>query len=215
MSDALDQIESPIEQQISQPVQSDSQRDQNWRAMRDKADSAERERSARIQAEQRAADLEKQLAAAKAGGMLADDDLVEGRQFNQKMKDIDQLRNDIAMIAVQQKHQDFYNVVTDEMIEKVSQSKPHLYRSILSNPNIKERCEAMYDVASQLKNAEKYADQDKRIAENLTKPRNSAIVGPQVSTSPLSTFSDGERRSLSRADKEAVRERVNRIMKRN
>src|SRR5690606_12553341 len=104
MSDALENLDTTEQQAphatYPQSSAAESQKEQNWRMIREKAEAAERERQARIQAEQRAADLEKQLAAARSGGKLADDDLVEGKVWNRSMEEVNQLKNELAWLAV-------------------------------------------------------------------------------------------------------------------
>jgi len=196
--------QQPVEEQRPQR---NADKEYNFRLMRERAEAAER----------RAAELERMHAPKQEQDRfeIEDDGLVEGkhlRKYDTRTKRIEeelaetkrQLANFTTVSAEMQlraKYNDFDSIVTDENVERLSREKPALYRSILSNPDLKDKGETAYEAIRAFLQPRKYEEVDKKIAENKSKPRSSATVNPQSSDSPLARAGDYDRRSLSEARK--------------
>jgi hypothetical protein len=201
-------VETPVETQPQQEQQAKSDREYNMRVMREKMEALERRA---MEAERIAQErsMPKQQEA-------EDDALVEQRHLKKVNADVDKMREELANTRKQleqtnnssveyqlrAKFSDFERVVTDDNMEKLRQEKPALYRSILYNPDLRDKGETAYDAIQTFLKPAKFAEADKRLAENAAKPRNASTVNPQASDSPLSRVEDYDRRSLTKAQRD-------------
>jgi predicted RNase H-like nuclease (RuvC/YqgF family) len=100
---------------------------------------------------------------------------------------------------------DFQDVVTDSAIEKLARQYPSDYRSMMMNPNLRERSRTAYNM---IKNygvsSSDFKDIDKKIAENKQKPQLASLVSPQQPASTLARFTDDGRRIITEADRDAI-----------
>ncbi len=148
-----------------------------------------------------------------------DDALLEGKQLKKYHKQtkgnqqktqaqLDQLTTALATLQLRAEHPDINNIVTDENLEKLSRVKPHIYRSIMANPDFVDRGKVAHDAITTWIKPEKHIEQDRRLEENKNKPRTSSSVGPQQSETPLTRVGDYDRRILSNADKDRIMKEV-------
>lgn len=218
-------------QETPAPVQEkqETEKEQNMRYFRERAEMAER----------RAQELEnlvRQNMAQQAPRQhsqpdedsfdIEDDSYIEGKHLK---KYVQSLRNELQQTKKQQQEfiqqnelqnaerqlkaqfSDFDQVVNGENLKILSQRKPALYRSIISNPDIYDKGYAAYEI---IKNAgigvNEYAYQDKKIDENKSKPRSATSYnsGAQTSDTPLTSISNYDRRILSEERKEQLRRQV-------
>jgi hypothetical protein len=204
-------VETPTEQPVAAQPAPQSDREYNFKVMRERAEAAER----------RAMELERlqqQKQAEQPDGLPDDDMYVEAKHLKKykstlndvqeelkaTRKQLEQFGNRAAEDSVRSKFNDFDVMVNDENMGKLASTKPALYRSILSNPDLKDKLETAYDAISTFVQPTKYASQDKKLEENKTKPRSSATVSPQASESPLARTDDYDRRTLSKDRKEEL-----------
>jgi hypothetical protein len=195
-----------------EPPKQDS-REYNFSIMRERAEQAER----------KARELEQALLAKQAQSEnnelgVDDDGIVEGKHLKKYDKTVKDMKEELARTKKQletftttttethlrTKFPDFDKIVTDENLEKLSREKPALYRSILANPDLKDKGETAYDAIQTFLQPGKFAAEDKRIAENKLKPRSSATAGSQSSDGPLARVGDFERRMLNKEQRDAL-----------
>lgn len=206
----------PEPQQVSRY----SDREVNMRVMRERAEQAER----------RALELERAMwQQQNALGVkpkeaqqpeYEDETLIEGKHLKKYDKSVQELRSELeetkkqlanfnttsAELQLRAKYSDFDSIVNDDNIERLAKEKPALYRSILANPDLKDKGESAYEAIKVFLKPQtvNYEQVDRRIAENKMKPKASPSVAPQASESPLSRAGDYDRRSLSDARKDEL-----------
>ncbi len=216
-----------VQQVVAEPpvsvneAQAISDRDKNWKAMRDRAESAER----------RARELEQiytqqQQQQSSTLDDLDDDDYMDGRkykareralkeQLESQKKELERQKQDsesmklrLAEDRIRAQFKDFDTVVNDDNLEKLSKIKPSAYRSIASNPDVMDRAEMAYEMIQQYNIAKKETDIDKKIEDNRNKPRSSATSSGQVGDTPLAKLGDYDRRVLTNDRKDQLRRQV-------
>lgn len=195
-----------LNQPVEQPVQeAKSERDYNFKMMRERAEAAER----------RAADIEAQYAARhqKHVGISEnnddDGDLVEKRYVRKLERELEKTREErqadkaaLSERLLRQAYRDFDDVVSTENIEKLARKKPATYRSIQSNPDLFDKGEAAYDAIKTFLVENKTADADRKIENNNQRPASSSSMKPVAAESPLANMdaykiSGDGRRTLS------------------
>jgi len=231
---ALMQAEQAIEQQNIQPEQEVvpevapepiqpepqqinrySDREVNLRVMRERAEQAER----------RALELERAMWQQQHPKEVQqpdyeDETLIEGKHMKKYDKKVEDMRAELeeakkqlanfnttsAELQLRAKYSDFDSIVNDDNIERLAKEKPALYRSILANPDLKDKGESAYEAIKVFLKPQtvNYEQVDRRIAENKMKPKASPSIAPQASDSPLSRVGDYDRRTLSDARKDEL-----------
>lgn len=216
MNEEINTQVEPVTEETQEQVQAvqqqkqDSDRERNFKVMRERAEQAER----------RARELEQQYAPKPAVQAeddfgIEDDSLIEGKhlkkyvrsmqeQLKQTKQQLDNFNMTSAEMQLKNKFNDFDAIVTDENLQRLAQAKPSLYRSIQSNPDLRDKGETAYDAIKMFLQPAKFESEDKRIEENRSKPRNAATVNPQASDSPLSRTGDYDRRVLTEARKDEL-----------
>lgn len=212
------QIEAPQEQTSANQPQQESQKEYNFRVMRDRAEAAER----------RAAEAERAAYEAKAAAGIeldGDDESYVERKTIKKLskaqqeesartrKEIEELKQQVAVSAqltqLYKDCPDVKEIVTQENLELLKKKKPALHRSISLNPDTYEAGVSAYDaIKDYILSESKFASQDKKIEENKSKPRASGSIAPQVSETPLTRIDDYERRTLTEERREQLRKQV-------
>ena len=211
---------TPVEAQQEQQVQQQAPRDDreyNFKLMRERAEQAEfRAR----EAERYVESLKKPIPDSEFN--IEDDGLVEGRHYKKQAQTVKEIKDELTATRKQleqfsmqsaeqrlrQSHPDFDRIVTKDNLDRLSEVKPSLYRSIMSNPDIYEKGDSAADAIKMYLQPEKYANEDKRIAENKAKPRNASTVGPQQSDSPLTRVGDYDRRTLTEDRRRELRQEM-------
>ena len=235
--------QQPVEQQVAQPVEQVEQaiaevypqqpptsgqsnrysdREVNMRVMRERAEQAER----------RAMELERamwnqQKPKETQQADYEDETLIEGKHLKKYDQTVQSMRQELeetkkqlanfnttsAELQLRAKYSDFDSIVNDDNIERLAKEKPSLYRSILANPDLRDKGESAYEAIKVFLNPkapQSYEQADRRIADNKAKPKASPTVAPQASDSPLSRAGDYDRRSLSDARKNELYEEMRR-----
>jgi hypothetical protein len=203
---------TPVNQ--PEPVKIDSNKEYNMRVMRERA----------MKAEQRAQELERALQTKLATKEEEpdDDSLVEKRhlrkydseigkvtaELESTKKKLEQFTNSSIEMHLRSKFNDFDTIVTDENMERLAREKPAMYRSILSNPDLKDKGETAYEAIVTYLQPGKFSEQEKKLAENKAKPKNAATVAPQASDSPLARAGDYDRRILTEERKAELRKEM-------
>jgi len=205
-----------------------SDKDQNLRYLREKADAAERraqELERMIQMNMNQQQHTKIQVEEDDELDISDDTYVEGKQLKKYIKELKKdlkntkkqfeetsYKNVVANAEMRLKSQftDFDNVVTKDNLNKLANMKPSLYRSIMSNQDIYDQGYSAYDI---IKSSgimdDTYASQDKKMEDNRSKPRSAGSVSPQDAEVPtLSRVGDYDRRILTPERKEQLRRQV-------
>lgn len=163
---------------------------------------------------------------------IADEELIDGRQLKKILAQAEQRNNEriqrisqeaAAMAAatrLKTQFTDFDRVVSTDAIKDLATIYPEEYQAALATKDVYAAGKTMYNmiknfgildmhdapVVQQKQNT--YQDQDRRIQNNLARPRTAAKVGMQADGSTLGQLGDYSRRVLTEADKERVRDRL-------
>jgi hypothetical protein len=199
MSDELENVQQPVEQQAAPVEQQENEKREEYHkadeaskqeSLRALRETAERERRLREEAERKLEAINsvynkmqpsssKQEDPGQKLFSINDDDYVEGRVVKHLVKEIDDLKKsqaaDLAEIKVKSRYPDFDKVAIKENIEKID---PSIARSILANNNIEERYVALYQTCKIFSSQKNYAEEENRIENNRSKARSAATVSP-------------------------------------
>jgi len=170
----------------------------NWRALREKADKAERERDelAKLLQQQNVPQQQQ----VNNDFTVGDDDLVEGKHLKQQQqttnKRIWELEERLIEAHIKSKYPDFDEVVTPDTLGMLRDADPELAESLASNPNIQSKAIAAYKSIKRYGFArpQKYEQSKEKVNQNVSKPRTVTSISPQQADSPLSrvnAFAEG------------------------
>ena len=217
------QQEQVIEQQPEQKTADEISKQESLRVLRERADSAERrnrELEHMIQMNMSQQQTNKMQLDDSDDFDISDDTYVEGKHLKKYVKSLKQenkknkqqfeeymqqtaLVN--AEMRLKSQFNDFEDVVNTETLEKLQQQKPALYRMILANNDVYDKGYTAYEL---IKNSgiinNKYADVDRRVEENKSKPRSASNAAPQTGDTPLSRVGDFDRRILTDARRDEI-----------
>jgi hypothetical protein len=204
-----------------QPVESD--RENNLRVLRERAEAAERraqelERSIHTSYQQQAAP--KQVEAEDEDDDINDDMYLDGRTYKKQRQllkkeaketrqQLEQMRMESAEIKLRQEFPDFTKVVNQENMAKLAQNKPLLYKTIIENKDWYTKGYTAYEMlmgSGIVPIAPREAVQ--RIQENHERPKSMSSAAPQTSNSPLAKVGDYDRRILSKERQDEIRRMV-------
>lgn len=201
-----------------QTTTKESEREYNLRLMAERARRAE-ERTAELERYVESQKKQQQPTSNDDDIDLDDDSYIEGKHFKKYVRtlkdEIKQAKEQLkeftqqtstssAELKLKAKYNDFDAIVTQENIQKLAAMKPAHYRSIMANPDLYDKGEAAYDLIKNFVANNEYAQQDKRIEENKSKPRSSGSTAASQSDTPLSRIGDYDRRVLSDGDRERI-----------
>jgi hypothetical protein len=227
----FEQQETEIVENTPQPqapqAQEERQIDYNFRAIRERAEAAERrnaELERILQSSMQKQPSPDQAPIEEEDIDLSDDSFVEAKHLKKYVKSIkSELRAtkekmeeyrkssslEQAEVRLKSQFNDFDDVVTQENLKKLAASKPALYRSIMANNDIYDRGYTAYDMIKSSGLIDKvYDQQDKKIEGNKSKPRSAANASPQTAETPLTRLGDYDRRVLTEERKEQLRRQV-------
>jgi hypothetical protein len=231
MPQLYEQTEQQTEQQVPQETtakQVESEKEQNLRYLRERAEMAERrnqelERMIQMNMNQNQPSTKLQLEE-EDDFDVSDDTYIEGKHLK---KYIRTLKNDLkktkeqqaefmrqstvanAELRLKSQFADFDSVVCKENLEKLSSQKPALFRSIMSNPDIYDQGYTAYEMIKGSGIGQNlFEKQDRRLEENKAKPRASANASPQTSETPLTRVGDFDRRILTKERKDEINRQV-------
>lgn len=151
---------------------------------------------------------------------IDDDDIVEGKVVKKLFKELDTLKKTYEQEKLQNipdrlknKFSDFDQVVTKENVEKLKQSEPELYASIISGNDLYTKGVSAYKALKRFGIAEgdDVEDTKSRIAKNQSKPMSTQAIKGQSSLSDGNAFAKGLtpelRKQLQKEMSEAVKAR--------
>jgi hypothetical protein len=217
------------EQKVEEPKKEDT-KEQNMRALRQQA---EEERRARLDTERKLQELEQYVRGQQPQQQpseeeddfdIKDEDFVEGKHVKKPMrklqKELKETRKKLeeqsqyfasvtAETRLKSQFNDFDTVVTKENLERLAQTKPSLYRTMMSNPDLYDKGYTAYEmIRNSGINSTEYEAEDNRLNTNKTKPRSSSAAAPQAQEAPLARAADYDRRVLTEERKEQLRRQV-------
>ena len=193
---------------VSEPVPSEqseekkeelSQEVQNWRALREKATQAEKERDEALRRlQERESHLQERENIKEEE--VRDDDLLEGKHlksFEKKQAQrIASLEYQLIESRLKSEYPDFNTVVTNDTLGMLRDTDPELAESIAANPNIYSKAVAAYRSIKRydLYKNDVYSREKEKVHSNTIKPRPASSLSPQQGESPLShanAFAEG------------------------
>lgn len=198
---AVIESEPIVQKEPEKPQESDQAR--NFRAIREKAERAERERDEALK-------LVRELAAQQKPQEQAQeepdtfginpDDIVEGKHLSKVGKEIKELKKQLAFYQQQtsltateaklkSQFPDFDSVVSKENLETFNMAYPELAQTLNSTQDLYTKAASAYKMIKQfgVYKSEPQFDLEKETAKkNVAKPRPLASVSPQQGDSPLS-----------------------------
>lgn len=222
---------NPTEQIVEPPAQQDSQKEQNFRLLRERAEAAERksqelERMIQMNMSQNQQSTKLQVVEDDDDIDIPDDTYIEGKHLKKYVKNLKKELKDTkreireatertatsqAEFRLKSEYSDFDKIVTKENLEKLQHLKPSLYRSLVANPDIYDRGCTAYDMIkySPLFDKQEYQQIDQKMEDNRSKPRSagSAAAG-QTGDTPLARVGDYDRRVLTEERKSQLRRQV-------
>ena len=197
------EVVEPEELEPVQEVPQETAQAKNFRAIKEKAERAERERDEYFR---RVKELELQAKPVVEAPDeedkidIGDDDLVEGKHLRKYAKEIKQLKKElestrkqtqesVVEARIKMKYPDFDSVVTQENLQILSTAYPELAETLrLSQNNPEAQASSAYTMIKKFvappDNA--YKADVERAKRNAAKPRPLASVSPQQGESPLS-----------------------------
>lgn len=212
--------QEPQEQAVpqeQQPQQPSSSKEDNFRALRQAKERAERERDEALkilkQVEQ-SKKLSQETAQPDDEFDIGPDDIAEGKHLYKLKKTVKELQEQIksyqhqsqeSIIETKLKTQynDFDKVVSRENVEALKAAYPEIAQSINASPDLYSKAVAAYTLIKKfgIYNDVSYDAEKERAHANASKPKPLASVSPQQGDSPLSranAFANGLTEELRR-----------------
>ena len=223
----VEQVET-VQEQVVQPEVMDrtSKIEYDFAALRRKAEDAERRAEEAERKAQQYEQSQQSVAQEEDDIAIDNEDYVQAKHVKTSNKNLKKqlTANEKRVAELEQKIayfeakvdtdslKEFESVVNDESVQKLAQRYPSDYRSMMLNPNLRERSRTAYNM---IKNygisGPDTRDADRRIAENKQKPQLASLVSPQQPASTLAKFTDDGRRIMD----DAERDRIMRTHERN
>lgn len=206
--ESVETNDSQVDNVVTQPEQKSVSAQESFKALREKAERAERERDAYQRTLQdiqmQAAMYQQQQAQSQKPNEPDiidpnDEDLLEGKHYRKLVNKYKQLEERLEQATkksyetalesrIRSQYTDFDSVVTPESIKALREAEPELAESLHANPDMQSKAIATYKAIKKLNlpTSSEY-DADKAIAQkNASKPKALASISPQQGESPLS-----------------------------
>ncbi len=233
--DQPEPAEKPASEQPEPKKAFESTKDYNLRVLAERAEQAERkaaEYQRYIESLQKQSQQQNHALAQEAysdndldfDADISDDDYLDGkqlkkvtktlkqelRQMKQQLQQVNQVNQaSAAEMRLRSQYADFDAVVTKENLKTFAKIYPEEYQSIKSNPDLYGMGKTAYTLLKRLGIADSEMEmQEQRLAENKSKPRAAASVGPQISDSPMARLGEYDRRVLTEERKAQLRKQV-------
>ncbi len=224
------------EQPVEQPKgRWEEQKLSNMALMRKRAESEE---AARIEAERKYADLQRELEEERRKNSSAplstshdeDDaidpeDYLQGKTFkkttsklksrqSEQDKKIQEMQERLSYFEAKSELstiKDFYEVLTDDNIKTFARLYPDDYSTVVANGNLTAKSKTMYNMIKNYGIADTNMQKtENRIESNKSKPQSASNAGAQSAQTPLTRLGDYERRVLTEQDRDRILAEVNR-----
>lgn len=222
--------EENTQQQEAQPEEKnpvEEAKERNFRALREKAQRAEKERDELLK---RFEEMQKQQSAPAQQSPspdeddelgISDDDIAEGKHLKYVAKEIKRLKKELSQYQQRSTAQtvenrikyempDFEKVVSEENVALLKTMEPELAESLAATPDMYVKAKAAYKMIKRvgIYAEDKYESERSVAKKNAAKPRPLTSVSPQQGDSPLSranAFANG----LTDELKEQLRREMN------
>lgn len=203
------------EEQQDYKAATESNKEYNFRMLRERAERAERDKEelTRFIQQQNNQKIDSQ----DEDFGVEDEDFVSGKSYKKSLKEIKkqlaesqrslnefrtQTSEEVAKARLTQEYPNFNKVVTAENIKKLQAQSPAVYQALLSGSDTYATGKAAYEVLEKF-NIGRYDLEDKKILENQLKPKAAASV-PNRTEGALHAFEPGHRMFLTKEQKEAI-----------
>lgn len=197
--------ETEITQEQPQVQQQETQKEVNFRLLRERA---EQEKRRADEAEQRLLAYEREKTE-----RYDDDEYIENKSqvkamidpfFKSQDEEIKKLKT-MLLNGVIKEYDDYYSIVNDATIAQLAKTDPDLYDTIANQKDEFMKVTSAYKILKG-KNGRSldYDLNARKLEENKLKPRSGAMGGGQVPQSALATLSDSERRVMTKERKQAT-----------
>ncbi len=130
------------------------------------------------------------------------------KELNTTKKELQDLRQTISFLEAKvdtDTLKDFDSTVNDETLRRLAEKYPADYKSMMLNPNLKERSRTAYNMIRNYGiNGNDTSRIDRRIEENKLKPQLASLTSPQQPTSTLGKFTDDGRRIMDEGERDRI-----------
>ena len=192
--ESIETQENDSSEVVASQQSKDSSKDENMRALREKAEKLQRqnEEYLRMLQEVQYASQQQQKQPEAPEVDPSDDDLVEGKHYKRLANDLREVKRQAYEMAVESRIRnqfpDFDSVVNLDTIKALREAEPELASSLHVNPDFLAKAVGTYKAIKRLgiMPASEF-DADKALAQkNAAKPRTVTSISPQQGESPLS-----------------------------
>ena len=190
------------DQEVAQATQQDSDKEKNFRKLRERAEKLERERDEAMNYIREIG--QQQLRSKQVDNVepenYEDDSLITRKQlraYEDKIKNLEnRFTQESAQSRLKSQYQDFDKVVTPDNLSLLRDLEPEWAASINANPDLYSKAVTAYKAIKKLNIARDEGDEFNKLAieRNIKKPQPSAAVTPQRGDTPFSQvnkFQDG------------------------
>lgn len=200
-------VPEPTTHEVAQAQPEPTGNEKNIRALREKAERADRIEREYQQALWKLQQYEQMNQTPKQkiepeyednDFALDDDSMAEGKHIKKLQKEIKKLKAEYqqqtsrtAEMAIEAQlkmtYPDFDKVVNSTNLAELARAKPHLAQTIQSNPDLYSKAVSAYEMirSSGVYTDQSYAVDRDLVARNMAKPKVSASLAPQQADSPL------------------------------
>lgn len=184
----------------SQRIDTDTAQQKNFKAMREKAERAERERDEALRRLREIEASSKQSVPTDDEFQMGPDELAEGKHLNKVSQEVKRLKGELneykrkssietTEARIRAEYPDFDKVVSRDNIESLNNNYPELAHTLSASDDLYKTARAAYTLIRKLgisPDVNSY-DMDKELAQrNVSKPRPLTSVSPQQGDSALS-----------------------------
>ncbi len=194
--------ETTIETQAPVEAPKPTLAETNLTMIRKRLDEEERLRKI---AENRAAQLEKEVSKVRQADPIDDDEDENAK----RVRFLEERLNKMEVESVTTKLTNFSDLVTDDNLATLQRLYPEDYDSIRHNPDVKARAKTAYNMIKNYGIATTSAKSNsEKIEENKKKPTASSLGAPQTPTTPLARLDEYGRRRLTDEDRDKIMKQV-------
>lgn len=177
-----------------------SDKEINFQKLREKAERLERENSELKRYSSQSRTIPSSPSQREDELEIDDDDIPDGKLVKKLYREIDQLKKTYTQDQqatipdkLKSKFSDFDQVVTQENVEKLKQTEPELYSSIVSGNNLYAKGVSAYKTLKALgiAKSDPYVDQKKQVQENASRPISTQAIKGQGALSEANIFAKG------------------------
>jgi len=192
------QVETQAQVEAPKPTLAET----NLTMIRKRLDEEERLRKI---AENRAAQLEKEVSKVRQSDPIDDDEDENAK----KVRYLEERLNKMEVESVTTKLTNFPEIVTDDHLATLQRLYPEEYEGIRYHPDVKSRAKMAYNMIKNYGIATSSAkSNNEKIEENKKKPTAASLGAPQSPSTPLSRLDEYGRRRLTDEDRERTMKEV-------